>query len=745
MTVLPIVLTSLISIAFAFQLTVGLAFIFSFIPIAVPAYVHELFARHQPLVLPEREMLFYRFFILSALVSQVLFIWKMRSQAWVNAVVQLLLPRMMIEGGWALLMGFAGFKVLMNPQVFYFKVFFACVMLSNVLRLIFAQEIGQGLRRLETAWGRVPGQARIIDALAVLFIINAVAVKDIHLSLGQMFMVDHWHHLDTMITSPAWAFLKGGVLNVDQFSHYAIGLPVVLGFLTTLTGSFSYPHLLGVMIALTIAYYVVFYALVNKWLGSRAVALAAVVLLIKWQMYHPGVVPFVFNYPSATPLRFGLDLLVLGFLLMHLRSMRRVWLWAAAASVGFNLFYMIDTGLYLMVAFISYLGCYYVRQLQDKQLAWQRAALLFLGLIGFAVLVCAASLYGVQGKALLSIEFWQNMAERTQIFLSGHGNLPVYKSLMEGRPVEFLGGLLIPLMYTLALIVIGSMFFLRRIAMTHALSVAVIVYGLCLYHYYILRSADTSYDVVIMPLVILLAITIQAACGRWPGYALRIKRGAVVIAFFALLTNHYYLNYPHWLNFNKDAYTRPWVPMTMNDGSSFLNHHHHAWNPGMKLDFNSLGETDEGLKTEKDFASDAAFAQFVLPEMDFAKDAQLISRKTAPTAKVALISSFETKILMQADRAPFFYYFPLVDSRPMRMRMWDMTALWTKARLERTLKQLQEEKPDFIFMEKVFLAAQVPQAYQFLCPDLLVLVEYIRRYYQPQEEGRYLVAMQRKQ
>ncbi len=740
-----VLLTSLISLAFAFQLTAGLAFIFSFIPIAVPAYTNELFARHQPLVMPEREMFLYRTFILMASFVQGWFLWKLRDQAGLEGRINLFKKQLFVEGLWALLMGFVGFKVLMNPHVLYFKVFAGLVLVLNLLRLIFAKEIRHALFRIDAQWQGLRGRAYIIDAVVVIFIINAIAVKDINLSLGMMFMVDHWHHLDTMITAPAWAFLKGGILNIDQFSHYAIGLPVVLAAITTSTGQFTYPHLLTVMITLSILYYVSFYLLVNQWLGGRAIAAAAVVLLIKWQMYHPGVVPFIFNYPSATSLRFGVDLLLFWMLLMHLRSMRGWWLWAAAGVIGVSLFYMIDTGFYLMVAFIGYLGCYYLRQCQDKQISIHRSMLMILGLIGFAFFICAGSLYLVQGKALFSLVFWQNMAERTQIFLSGHGNLPIYKSLMEGRPFESAVGILIPLMYALALLVAGSLYCWRKIGVIHALTCAIIIYGLCLYHYYILRSADTSYDVVIMPLVMLLALGVYLACGRWPGYAQVIKKVAVAAACFALLTNHYYLNYPHWLNFNKDAYTRPWVPIAMSDGSSFLNHHHRAWSPAVKLPVNSLGEADERLMTADDFKDDKAFARFVLQEMDFSQDAALISRLTLPAERVAVISSFETKLLMQADRAPFFYYFPLVDSRPMHLRMWNMTALWTKARLSLTLTQLQEKKPNYIFMEKVFLSPQVPQAYQFLCPDLLVLIEYIRGGYQVEAEGKYLAAMRRKE
>ena len=48
----------------------------------------------------------------------------------------------------------------------------------------------------------------------------------------------------------------------------------------------------------------------------------------------------------------------------------------------------------------------------------------------------------------------------------------------------------------------------------------------------------------------------------------------------------------------------------------------------------------------------------------FTKDAQLIASLTAHSDEVPLISGFETEMLMQANRKPFFYYFPLFISRP---------------------------------------------------------------------------------
>ena len=64
--------------------------------------------------------------------------------------------------------------------------------------------------------------------------------------------------------------------------------------------------------------------------------------------------------------------------------------------------------------------------------------------------------------------------------------------------------------------------------------------------------------------------------------------------------------------------------------------------------------------------------------------------------------------------------------------------------MKKTLQQLQEEAPPYIFMEKILMAPSVPQSYEYLYPDLLVILNYIHQNYVPYSQGHYLIAMKRK-
>ena len=98
---------------------------------------------------------------------------------------------------------------------------------------------------------------------------------------------------------------------------------------------------------------------------------------------------------------------------------------------------------------------------------------------------------------------------------------------------------------------------------------------------------------------------------------------------------------------------------------------------------------------------------------------------------------------MQADRKPFFYYFPLFLSRPMDMRMFSFSILWTTDQLTEIMQQLERAKPTYVFMEKILTVRQVPQSYTYLFPEVLYILNYLYNNYKPYQVGKYLVALKR--
>jgi len=110
---------------------------------------------------------------------------------------------------------------------------------------------------------------------------------------------------------------------------------------------------------------------------------------------------------------------------------------------------------------------------------------------------------------------------------------------------------------------------------------------------------------------------------------------------------------------------------------------------------------------------------------------------------VALISSFETQILIQAKRKPFFYYAPLVTSERLDINGFAGTTIYTQERLSKTLNQIMQQAPDYIFIEKRLLG-QWPAQYAQSFPGIIIVLRDVLQHYQPQEQGMYLIALHKK-
>jgi hypothetical protein len=209
-----------------------------------------------------------------------------------------------------------------------------------------------------------------------------------------------------------------------------------------------------------------------------------------------------------------------------------------------------------------------------------------------------------------------------------------------------------------------------------------------------------------------------------------------------LWTTHLTLAYPNVFNFSRNPAVDPLVAARLSEGRlRYFNQLFIQYPDAFKLQVNNLGETFEDWHTEDDFSSDEQLKAYFRQEFSFPEDAALIDGLTKPDEPVALISSFEIQMLIQADRKPFFYIFPLVNSRPLHMRLFEVTHMWTTTQLNDTIKQLEDKKPAFVFMERVYMAREIPESFLYDMPSVCMLDNYVRQHYEPYAVGKYLVAM----
>jgi hypothetical protein len=350
------------------------------------------------------------------------------------------------------------------------------------------------------------------------------------------------------------------------------------------------------------------------------------------------------------------------------------------------------------------------------------------------------------GQHLWTREFWHNAVDFPKLAALGLIKERYLRGIETAHFWDVVFGCFLPLVYILSMILIGILFCLGKAKYKDIFIVVLSVYGLSMYHHYINLSVGNDYYMRAVPFIFVTFHWINVALSLLPDTKrFKISLGLVVFSAFCLFTNHNFISHPNFLNFSRNPFTDPLVARPLPDGRPYYHHQFAGVTEDFKLSGNSFGQQDERLIYRSDyFKNDEELKEYWRKEFDFAPDAALIDGLTAPDAKVALLSSFEIKMLMQANRRPYFYFFPLLDSRPMYMRTFAHTNMFIKDHVKLVLDRLDLEKPEYIFMERVYLNRDWPKRYYLDLEELLPVLNYIYAHYEPYKNGYFLVAMKRK-
>ncbi len=681
------------------QLVIIVVFIFSFIPIAPNPFVQTLFPLHQKGVLPEREMLFYRIFVFANIALQAATLYFFRKRLGEERLGRSIIFLTTVNAFWIFMQLFAVFKIIVVGNLAWARYLFYVSLGLAVASRIFWPEFKNWLvwfyqaviqRQNVRLW------AHAWDIVFLLMIILLIFVPDMDKVLARMFVWDQFYHLDGFLMAPAWAYQQGLTLNMDVISEYSMALPILVSHISKLMGGLNYYNVVALLIGAAMFYYIGFYFLLRQWLGSLLLASFGVLLAIKLQMFHWGVSPLIWQFPTATVIRYVFDLGALWFLLQHCRTLDKRYLWGCAAVCGAALGYMLDTGIYLNAAFYFYLGTILVfTPVRQQAFKFPKDATNVVALAFTPLVLAALVLLILQGPSIFNHALWKNMLEHARLFLQGWGALPMYDGLKDRQFFAFIMGFVIPVVYVWTLLFVGASCLLRQAKWENFFVAVLCVYGLGLYHYFIVRSAVSSYYVVSIPFVAIVCYWLRNIFSLLGAAAERnLKLTSLAWMFGALLTSHLFTFYPNAFNL-----------------AGF------DWKPEQ---------------------------QAYHTDSNFDKDAGMVKRLTSPDDRVPVISSFEVKILMDAGRKPFFYYFPLVESTPMKAAKFRGTYLHTVERMQKTLSQLETSKPEYIFFEKKLITGQIPAEYYQYYQTLTTLIMYVQQHYTPSEEGVYLVALKRK-
>jgi hypothetical protein len=721
-----IILVSILACLWAVQAAVALTQVLGFWH--APLLINDLLLPEEAgRMMPKWDILIYVLFIAVALITG-----KIVFQFYRKPVNQWFL---VFEGTVTFLMVSALFKILVyfnSPQIAQWSL--TALIILSILSKIFYPELKKSAAVVYQRLNMIVWTP-YANAWWIMVIVLMIYMPDLERVIAMIYMGDWLHHFDFLMMSVGWASLWGQTPYVDVISQYGVGLPIIFAKLTNALGGFDYVPALRVMMWFVIIYFILTYFLVRYWLKSALIAGVAFLLVFRLQMFHYGVSPLIWSVPSASPLRFGLDILWMAALLQHMRSGKSRWLILAALYSGFAVYYMTSGGMCVLVTFYVYLIALFMKDPSKSRWYYLSWAL---------PLISALIFFGVTyGNHVWQKEFWHNLLEYMEVF-SNRGAVVMFESLKYRHFWAFFMSMVLPFTYVATLLYTGVCLYLEKDPGERLFVAGLSIYGLANYQYYVVRAGITSYYVDVLPFVLIVCFWFMRCLEFLPlMWQKRLKAAALVLSFYALLTNQNYLAYPNLLNFSRNPMTDNLVIQRFPDRQGYFNNMYKNAKEQDKLPVNDLGNAQEDMRTEDDFKNDADLVAFYRNHFDFSQDAALIQSLTKPGERVALVSSFETKILIQANRAPFFYHFPMLSSRPMTFRIFPSDAAHIPSFQSDIIDEIQKRDPAYVFMEKVFLQDSLPPSYQEEYDRVLAVVNYIKAHYQPYQYGQYLVALKR--
>ncbi len=609
---------------------------------------------------------------------------------------------------------------------------------------IYWVRLAKGIKARALDFYSRPASGVWLDVAAIFFILLVIFIPDPEAVVAQFFMGDYFHTWDVVFMGAVYGLFQGLIPCVEVNATYGLGMSVLMTWGMKLFGGFDYANALRVLITLGIIYYALWYLLLRKLLHSRLIAFAAIVIAMRSQMFIEIVVPMVWNEVQASILRYCFDVFFFWCLWQHAAKRKSLYLWGMAIFAAWGFYHMPTTGIFLCVIFFFYYILNILRTFVGQSnpgfvraLVWARPAV-------FIPIFIAVFFYLTVGPHLIESTFWWRLSEFTGYFVRGFFYSQIFSALAGGEYLKVLIGLLFPILYLASAFYTGFRFcFSQDNRVKEVFICTLAIYGLGLFTYYV--GMSHKYWSVGLPAVFIFSYWVDKGILLLSfSWQPKVKWTLLGICMFSLLTTQMFMAYPNFLNLSRNPIVDKRVALRVGHNSNYFHQLSIDFPAWLKVPLNSLGEQDEQFRFENNFINHDALKSYYRQEIAFTEDAALIDRFSSLGARVPLLSSFEVMILSKANRKPFFYYFPLLNSHPMRMRNFVVTTIFAYPQLMGCLAQLEGEKPPYIFIENVFRTAQVPLWYGEQFEDLISLIRYVEVHYEPVAIGKYLVAMKRK-
>ncbi len=264
-----------------------------------------------------------------------------------------------------------------------------------------------GLSTVEVLIGpsaRSRASSVVHGVLPFLFIVLLLP-KDWHALSGYYFFNDDMlHHMNFFVVTPYVNVMHGKVLALEAYSQYGLGWPTLFSYLFSIESA-SYALFFLSFILITIVYLGTFYGLLRLVTGNYVLALTGLLLwyaLVSMKHGHP-----FWGGPQALPARYPFDAVIMISAYAFLRSGRHHYSLIISCLLGMALFWITDTGVFIVVAVGAMSVLQLVNAVQAKTVRWEsyKQGVLLHGAVFFLTLL--SLLFIATQGALFKLAFWR--------------------------------------------------------------------------------------------------------------------------------------------------------------------------------------------------------------------------------------------------------------------------------------------------------------------------------------------------
>ena len=736
------IILALLATVLAIEICLSACVLISSIPIAVDqSFVHSLMIPFQRNFHPQRNILLYG---LGIFLGVGIF-------ACLLAAVKIFKSRKEIDFKFFLLfhavvvffMGHAAFEAVSLGNPVWAWPLFWIAFAGGLGASIFWPEFTSALSSFKNHYVSLKISPWVAPLAGCVFIFLVIFMPDLSAVVAMVYQGEYFHNWDFSLFGAVYALTHGLLPCIDVTTTYGFGAAVLSAQIIKLMGGFDYARMLGLLMIVGIVYFVLWFLLLRRFLASTVLAFAAIVWAIRLQLFNQMIDPFVWAAPMSSVFRYCFDIGVFWMLWMHLQSQRTIFLAAGAFIVSLGMYHILSTGISMFLVFGLY-GCLsaFVPGLGGGRnlVVWRNHALV----LGSVFLWTVLWFYLTVGGQIFNSTFLHHLLEFNSYFITGALRAS-WTGAISGNSTAVICGLLYPVFYLGTFLYVAGEIIHGKARARDVFAGLLAFYGLEIHAYYILMF--TQWYTLGMPGIFLFFYWVTKVLEKIPApWHRRTAWILAITALYCLFTDRPFIRYPNLLSVSRNPIVDDRTAFRVGPRQIPYFHQLSADFPEQfKLPVNSLGEKDEQFKFEKDFPNDAALKSYYAQQTAWPEDTALIRRLTPDGSKVAVLSSFELLLLQRSQRKPFFYYFPIINSRPLTGRTLMVTLLFGYPQLQKTIDQLEAQKPPYIFMERIFLTPQVPQAYFYEYDDLISLLRYVLSKYEPAQVGKYLVAMKRKE